>query len=139
MPFDQSNRIAALRTPFGLDELGLLSFTAAEELGQIPSFMIEAVCEKKSLDPNQILGHEVGITLNVANDKKRYFHGYAIKFNRAAIHGRYFVYSMTVVPWLWFLTRSKELPGLPKQVCRRYRQESFSGSRLQRCRAEAAS
>jgi type VI secretion system secreted protein VgrG len=107
MPFDQSNRIAALRTPFGPDELGLLSFTASEELGQIPSFTIEAVCEKKSLDPNQILGHEVGITFNVANGKKRYFHGYAIRFNRAAIHGRYFVYSMTVVPWLWFLTQSK--------------------------------
>ena len=107
MPFDQSNRIAALRTPFGPDELGLLSFTASEELGQIPSFTIEAVCEKKSLDSNQILGHEVGITFNVANRKKRYFHGYAIRFNRAAIHGRYFVYSMTVVPWLWFLTQSK--------------------------------
>ena len=85
----------------------MLSFTASEELGQIPSFTIEAVCEKKSLDPNQILGHEVGITFNVANGKKRYFHGYAIRFNRAAIHGRYFVYSMTVVPWLWFLTQSK--------------------------------
>jgi type VI secretion system secreted protein VgrG len=107
MPFDQSNRIAALRTPFGADELGLLSFTVSEELGQIPSFTIEAVCEKKSLDPNKILGHEVGITFNVANGKKRYFHGYAIRFNRAAIHGRYFVYSMTVVPWLWFLTQSK--------------------------------
>jgi type VI secretion system secreted protein VgrG len=107
MPFDQSNRIAALRTPFGADELGLLSFTVSEELGQIPSFTIEAVCERKSLDPNQILGHEVGITFNVANGKKRYFHGYAIRFNRAAIHGRYFVYSMTVVPWLWFLTQSK--------------------------------
>jgi type VI secretion system Vgr family protein len=106
MPFDQKNRIASVKTPFGADEVGLLSLEGTETLARLPSFDLQLISEKKSLNPKQILGQTVGVTLNLKNGKQRYFHGHAIQFGRATFRDRYFVYQATVVPWLWFLTRA---------------------------------
>ena len=106
MPFDQKNRIASIKTPFGADEVGLLGFEGEETLGRLPSFELQLTSEKKSLDPKQILGQTVGVTLNLGSGKKRYFHGYAIQFGRDFFRDRYYAYKATIVPWLWFLTRT---------------------------------
>ncbi|MBV8585849.1 MAG: type VI secretion system tip protein VgrG [Verrucomicrobia bacterium] len=106
MPFDQTNRIASVKTPFGANEVGLLSLDATETLARLPSFEMQLISENKSLNPKQILGQTVGVTLNLTNQKKRYFHGHAIQFGRATFRDRYYVYQTTVVPWLWFLTRA---------------------------------
>jgi Phage tail baseplate hub (GPD) len=80
MPFDQQNRIASVNTPFGKDQVGLLGLEGTETLGRLPSFELQLISEKKSLDPKQIVGQTVGVTLNLGNGKKRYFHGHAIQF-----------------------------------------------------------
>src|SRR5260370_5260949 len=106
MPFDQKNRIASVKTPFGADEVGLLGLEGTETLGRLPSFELQLISENKSLNPKQILGQPVGVTLNLGNGKKRYFHGHTIQFGRDFFRDRYYAYKATVVPWLWFLTRT---------------------------------
>jgi type VI secretion system secreted protein VgrG len=126
MPFDQKNRIASVKTPFGPDEAGLLSLEGTETLGRLPSFELQLISETKSLNPKQILGQTVGVTLNLGNGKQRHFHGHAIQFGRATIRDRYFVYQATVVPWLWFLTRAincrifqnKSVVDIVQKVCK---------------------
>ncbi len=126
MPFDQKNRIASVKTPFGPDEVGLLSLEGTETLGRLPSFELQLISETKSLNPKQILGQTVGVTLNLGNGKQRHFHGHAIQFGRATIRDRYFVYQATVVPWLWFLTRAtncrifqnKSVVDIVQKVCK---------------------
>ena len=106
MSFDQTNRIASVTTPFGPGEVGLLGLEGTETLSLLPSFELQLISEKKSLDPKQILGQSVNVALNLGNDKQRYFDGYAIQFGRATFRSRYFAYQATIVPWLWFLTRT---------------------------------
>lgn len=126
MPFDQKNRIASVKTPFGPDEVGLLSLEGTETLGRLPSFELQLISETKSLNPKQILGQTVGVTVNLGNGKQRHFHGHAIQFGRATIRDRYFVYQTTVVPWLWFLTRAtncrifqnKSVVDIVQKVCK---------------------
>src|SRR5208337_3413214 len=126
MPFDQKNRIASVNTPFGKDEVGLLGLEGTETLGRLPSFELQLISEKKSLDPKQILGQTVGVTLNLGNGKQRYFHGYAVQFGRATFRTRYVAYQVTVVPWLWFLTRAtncrifqnKTVVDIVQKVCK---------------------
>jgi type VI secretion system secreted protein VgrG len=126
MPFDQKNRIASVKTPFGADEVGLLSLEGTETLGRLPTFELQLISESKSLNPKQILGQPVGVTLNLGNGKQRYFHGHAIQFGRATFRDRYFAYQATVVPWLWFLTRAtncrifqnKSVVDIVQKVCK---------------------
>jgi type VI secretion system secreted protein VgrG len=126
MPFDQTNRIASVKTPFGKDEVGLLSFEGTETLGRLPSFDLQLISEKKSLDPKQILGQAVGVTLNLGNGKQRHFHAHAVQFGRATLRTRYYAYQVTLVPWLWFLTRAtncrifqnKSVVDIVQKVCK---------------------
>jgi type VI secretion system secreted protein VgrG len=106
MPFDQTNRIGSITTPFGTNEVGLLGMEGTETLSRLPSFELQLISENKSLDPKQILGQPVNVALNLGNGKQRYFDGYAIQFGRATFRSRYFAYQATIVPWLWFLTRT---------------------------------
>src|SRR3984957_17711615 len=108
MAFDQKNRIASVNTPFGEGAVGLLSLEGTETLGRLPTFELELISEKKSLDPKQILGQPVGVTLHLGNGKQRYFHGHAVQFGRAMVLNRYFAYKVKVVPWVWLVTRSRD-------------------------------
>ena len=43
MPPDQSTRIATVTTPFGKDDLGLLSLTGTESLSIVPCFELTMI------------------------------------------------------------------------------------------------
>jgi type VI secretion system secreted protein VgrG len=126
MPFDQTIRMASVKTPFGKDEVGLLSFEGTETLGRLPSFDLQLISEKKSLDPKQILGQPVGVTLKLGKGKLRHFHAHAVQFGRATLRTRYYAYQVTLVPWLWFLTRAtncrifqnKSVVDIVQKVCK---------------------
>src|SRR4051794_12178796 len=126
MPFDQSTRIAAVTTPFGKDELGLLSLTGTESLSSVPRFELTLLSEHKGLNPNKILGKTVSVVLNTAHgQKRRYFHGHVIQFGRAGMATRYYAYRAVVAPWPWFLSQTtncrifqnKTVPDIVQKVC----------------------
>lgn len=124
MAFDQTQRIASVKTPFGEDQVALCGFTGSERLSAIPRFELELISEQQDLDPKKIIGQPVGVTLNTLKGGKRYFHGDAIRFGRTRQQGRYFRYHATIVPWLWFLTRTRncrifqhqKVPDIVEQV-----------------------
>jgi type VI secretion system secreted protein VgrG len=85
--------------------------TGTERLGRLPEFAIDVVGDLdkgkiKDIDLNDLMGIGATLTMNV-QDTKRYFGGHIVRVERGDRHGRYQSYRLTVRPWLWFLTRTK--------------------------------
>ena len=122
-------RVMEIQTPLGADLL-FTRMSAREELGRLFHYRIELVSLKNDIDPNRILGKNVTVKLELPKDKQRFFNGYVTRFAQVGMLGRYHRYDATVVPWLWFLTRSadcrifqdKDVPQIVKEVL-----ESYSG------------
>ncbi len=109
MPLLQSTRSATLSSPLGGDQLALKSLTTTEQVGRLFQFEIEAVSERGDIRAKELLGQPVCVAMECPRSgAKRYFHGMVCRFSQAPRERRYFHYHLTVVPWLWFLTRSSD-------------------------------
>lgn len=108
MAVSQQNRIASIATSLGGEELVLSSFSSREELGRLFQFEIALESEDHAIELNKLIGENVTVVLNLANESERYFNGFVSRFSHLPIHGRLANYHMTVVPWLWFLTRTSD-------------------------------
>ncbi|MBA9902478.1 type VI secretion system tip protein VgrG [Burkholderia cepacia] len=70
-----------------------------------------------SQDPNielkKMIGQSVTITLQLtdalASSEERYFHGYVANFTHLDNDGGFTVYSAVIVPWLWMLSRRRDI------------------------------
>src|SRR5262245_20213604 len=122
-------RVMEIQTPLGADLL-FTGMRAREELGRLFDYRIELVSLKLDIDANKIVGKNVTHKLELPKGKTRFFNGYVTRFAQVGMLGRYHKYHATVVPWLWFLTRSadcrifqdKDVPQIVKEVL-----ESYSG------------
>jgi type VI secretion system secreted protein VgrG len=124
--FTQEQRIIAVNTPLGIDVLLLKSFTITQELGR--PFVCE--CELRStdhaIDFAKIIGEPAAIRLNLNPTGTRFINGVVSRFSSVGPprSGRINSYSMTVVPALWYLTRTadcrifqnKSIPDIIKAV-----------------------
>jgi len=120
----QTARPVEIITPLGDDVLLFHRMTATEELGRLFQFELDLL----SMDPNikfeDLLGQNVTIRLELPNDKTRYFNGFVSRFSQEGTFDDFNAYSMTVHPWLWFLTRTadcrifqgKTVPEIIKEV-----------------------
>ena len=109
MALTQATRIATLTTPLGADTLVFQSLSISEELGRLFSLDIEAGSERGDLKADELLGRGVSVEMQCPRGGVRYFHGFVRRFSRIPRPGtRYFAYRLTVVPWLWFLTRHSD-------------------------------
>jgi type VI secretion system Vgr family protein len=105
----QSTRIATLNTPLGGDTLVFHSLSISEELGRLFTVDIEAGSESGDIKADDLLGRGVSVEMQCPRGGVRYFHGFVSRFSRVPRPGtRYFVYRLTAVPWLWFLTRHSD-------------------------------
>ena len=90
----------------------VLGMTGHEHLGQMFEYQIElagglSVLNKPiKVDLHDLAGTIATLTM-AAKEDKRYFNGYVTRINRGEKRGRYETYTMTLQPWLWFLTRTK--------------------------------
>jgi type VI secretion system secreted protein VgrG len=104
----QASRALEIITPLGKDVLGLRSIHVREQLSG--GFTIEA--ELSSNDPDikfdNIVGHPVGIRLNLQGGTRRYWHAQVARFMSVETTGALFHYRALLVPWLWALTRSAD-------------------------------
>jgi type VI secretion system secreted protein VgrG len=98
----------SLNTPFG-DQLKFRSMSALEEMSRLFELQVIAISEDPALDVDTILGLAAQISLEVADDTKRWFHGIVVAFGLEGVDGRHFTYRLTLRPWLWLLTRSSNL------------------------------
>ena len=114
MTLTQENRMLSIATPLGADTLLLTGFTGSEGLSMPFSFELNLMSEDTNINPRDIIGQGVTITLSLANDEQRHIHGIVCRFSQdrlgdGADAEQYLstaTYSATVVPWFWLLTRT---------------------------------
>ncbi len=122
----QDNRAIAIETPLGKDVLLLKGFTLTEELGRPFVAHLELRSEQGDIDFNEVVGENVSIRVNLSNGKTRYINGFIARFSQEEFQGEEASnkYRATLVPWLWFLTRTadcrifqnKNIPDIVKDI-----------------------
>ena len=85
-----------------------LSMLGHERLGQMFEYAVElAQVDEESLNPldtpekpdlAKLIGTDATLTLRLAGDEKRHFHGYISRATRGERHGRYVRYSVSLRP-----------------------------------------
>jgi len=97
-----------LASPLPSTDLLFASMTASAGLSTLGEMQLTLLSEKSDLKPEDLLGKPVTVKAQLRDDAKRVFHGYVTRFGTGAHRGRYFTYTATVHPWLWFLTRTAD-------------------------------
>ena len=108
MAFTQDNRLIAINTPLGKDVLGLRSFSLQESLGRLFQIEAELSSADGNLDFDKLVGFNVTLRLELPEKATRYFNGFICRMVQVANQGGYAHYRATIVPWLWFLTRTSD-------------------------------
>lgn len=136
MPIKQDQRMIAITTPLGKDVLGLRSFSFQEQMGRL--FQIEADLSGEkdfTVDFDKIVGHEVTVRLNLRKGGgSRSFHGIVSRMVQSANENDYCHYRVTIVPWLWFLTRTSDCrifqnKTIPQIIEAVFKGHGFSGGK----------
>jgi len=124
MAITQENRELEIATPLGKDVLLITSMSGTEQLGRPFNYQLELVSEDHQIKYTDIVGQNVTIRLNLPEDNTRYFNGFISSFTQMLPKGGLACYRATMVPWLWFLTRTanceifqnKKVPDIIEQV-----------------------
>lgn len=132
MPATQRNRPVQITTPLGEDVLLFYRMNGNEQLSGLFEYEVELLSEKPDINPENLLGKNVTISLALPNDQHRYFNAYVTRFGHYDYRDDYAIYRATLRPWLWFLSRAancrifqnKSTPEIIKQVLA---DQGFSG------------
>ncbi len=122
----QASRKLAIATPLGDDVLILQRFKLVDEISRPFSIEVQLYSEDTEIDYDAIVGENVTIRLETDQGGTRFLNGYVSRFVQGGGEGSDAanVYSATIVPWLWFLTRSadcrifqnKKIPDIIKEI-----------------------
>src|SRR5688500_11071841 len=95
-----------IKTPLG-DKLLFRSMTFNERLGGLFQGDLELLSMDDSISPDDILGKDVTVTLEMQDAKKRHFHGFVARFGQAGWVSfgkkRYTLFRAQIVPGMWFM------------------------------------
>ncbi|MDH5547060.1 MAG: type VI secretion system tip protein VgrG [Gammaproteobacteria bacterium] len=101
----QDGRFISISTPLGSDELLLMSMSGAEHLSRPFSFQLEMLSHNNDIDPNDIVGSSVDITVAENSATSRVFNGYINQFVAGERHSSgHRIYQAELVPWLYLLS-----------------------------------
>jgi type VI secretion system secreted protein VgrG len=104
--FTQDSRLISLETKLGKDELLLTAFEGSEHLSNLFEFHLTALSSNHNIKPEDLIGEE--ITVNINAKHKVTFHGLINSFAYGDVLGHNMrEYRFTMVPWLWFLSRTE--------------------------------
>ncbi len=135
--FTQAHRFLQLETVLGTDKLILSRADGHEELGRLFEIHIEFTTATDDLDFDSLLGTGATLRLDMASETdrasssahSRYFHG---NFSRITYVGFQREgrpkYRATLVPWLWFLTRTSDCRIFQQMSVPDIIREIFSGA-----------
>ena len=98
----------ALKTPLGKDQLLITELSGGEYISNLFHFELTVLSENHQLKPNELIGQAV--TVSIQDAMGRHFNGYvnAIRLGDILNTGKgagLRQYRLTVVPWLWFLSK----------------------------------
>jgi type VI secretion system secreted protein VgrG len=108
MPITQGEREVAVITPLGEDVLLLTGMTGFEQLSQPFEYHLDLASENAAIAPADLIGQNVTVQLVLGADRNRYFNGFVSRFRQIPSQERLARYQATLVPWLWFLTRTTD-------------------------------
>jgi len=112
----------AMTSPLGDDVLIPISLSAQETISQPFQFDVRAVCQKRGVDPNDLLDKPACVVLQDAGQPVRYFHGIVRSLTAAGTArsadavDAHQLYQLSLVPRLWFLGQTMD--------CRVYQNKS---------------
>ena len=126
----QTQRQMSIATTKGDDTLLMVGMHGSESLGRLFQFEVDVFSEGGDpIKAKDMLGTNVTIRLVAGKDGTRYFNGIVSKFtltsvDRTKSDALNYSYRLTLVPWLWFLTRSagcriyqdKTVPDIIKSI-----------------------
>jgi type VI secretion system secreted protein VgrG len=104
----QQNRDFAIKTALGEDDLLLRRATISEYLGRPFQIVAELLSEEPEINFDDVVGKTAHIRVSRGDEDIRYFHGYVSRFQQVEQENDFARYSLTLVPWLWFLTRTAD-------------------------------
>jgi type VI secretion system secreted protein VgrG len=128
MPLSQQERTLSVSTPLGEDVLLIRSMSAAEALSTLFEYQLDLVSEDINIRAEDLLGKPATMRLTLPDDSPRFFNGIFSRFSHVGFDGPYAIYQATLVPWLWFLTRTadcriyqeKTVPDIVKEIFREH-------------------
>lgn len=107
----QAGRLLELKTPLGADVLCIDRGTMTERISQLFTLQMDLLADLSQagkVQPKQLLGKGVTLTVQLPADQKRHFHGMVSRFTVIGEDHRHAYFRMEVVPWLWLLTQSSD-------------------------------
>jgi uncharacterized protein involved in type VI secretion and phage assembly len=146
----QANRRLAIETPLGDDVLLVRRCVVREQINRPFQIDVNLASKKNDINFDEIVGKNVTVRVEISKGQTRFFNGYVARFLQTKSERNYSAYQATVVPWLWFLTRSADcrifqetmeeppdamtVPGILKKVFKdhgfeeHFRDDGLSGS-----------
>lgn len=106
--YSQDGRPIRVSTPLGKDVLLLAGFTGTETISRPFSFQLDLLSENASIDPASILRKHASITVDLRSGDERIIDGIVNRFVQLGAHGDLTHYRAEFVPWLWFLSLSRD-------------------------------
>src|SRR4051812_4867336 len=102
--YTQQDRLLVVSTPLGEDALLLAGFDGEEALSQLFSYHLKLLSVQSDIEAKDIVGKNVTIGIRRADGEYRYLNGFVKTFSYIGTDPRFSRYSAQVVPWMWFLT-----------------------------------
>ncbi|MFO7713053.1 type VI secretion system Vgr family protein [Desulfosarcina sp.] len=131
MAYTQENKLIAIDTPLGKDELLLSRFSGSEGMSRLYEFELALFSENHAIDFKKIIGKEVTVRIKLREEKERYFHGLVSRFSQKSGDVKtgseaptFSHYTAIMVPFLWMLTQTadsrifqnKSIPDVIEQI-----------------------
>jgi type VI secretion system secreted protein VgrG len=106
--YTQANRPLRVTTPLGEDALLLAGLTGVEGVSVPFSFKLDLLSEDPAVSAARLLRQPVAVTLRLPDGGERVVHGLVRRFVQQGRSEELTAYQAEVVPWLWFLSLSRE-------------------------------
>ncbi|MGM9485091.1 type VI secretion system Vgr family protein [Roseateles sp. NT4] len=103
--------VMSITTKLGADKLLVLRLDGKESLGALPEWHVDLVGNisllgvRESIDLHALLGSRANVTIE--HGAKRHFNGFITEAQRGERRGRYDSYRITMRPWTWFATKTR--------------------------------
>ena len=101
-------RAMQITTPLAEDALLFQRLHVREELSRPFEHQLTLLSTQQDINLDDVLGKSVSVQFALPNGKYRYFSGYVTRLAQSGMIGRYYRYTATARPWLWFLTRTSD-------------------------------
>ncbi|MDY6992959.1 MAG: type VI secretion system tip protein TssI/VgrG, partial [Pseudomonadota bacterium] len=116
--------------PFGADKLLFKSLQGEEQLSKPFHFNLELLSQVDDLKFSQIIGQNLGITIQFPEDNQRYIHGMVSRFIQAGSDARFTIYHAELRPWLWALTLTENCRSVAEIIKKIFNELGFSDYRF---------